>query len=158
MPLTYWAQVTGAWSSSHPDILQELDELHIWGPGFLDARLKWRKTTPLTLMEVRCYRLDEPYTLRASEDLWGCFSWLAVPGVSPDELLSRPHEIPAPFAGPGGEGAGSEPQVVQQPAGRPALEEAAFAAKQEILRSKLGRLEAVPLPLHHKPLAAVAPS
>ena len=51
------AEVTGAWATTDPDVLAALTALHIYGPNFLDARLRWRPTQPITVLELRAYRL-----------------------------------------------------------------------------------------------------
>lgn len=50
------AEVTGTWATTDPNVLAALDALHIYGPNFLNARLRWRPTQPLTILEVRAYR------------------------------------------------------------------------------------------------------
>ena len=43
-------------SCHHAAAVQVLDGLHIWGPDFLAARLKWRERQPITILELRAYR------------------------------------------------------------------------------------------------------
>ena len=50
------ATLTGCWKTTDPKVLLALDALHIVGPEFLEARLRWKPTQPLTIMEVRAYR------------------------------------------------------------------------------------------------------
>ena len=47
----------------------------MWGPAFIETRLKWRKTQPLTVMELRVWRLAKPLQLAMKEEYFGCFSW-----------------------------------------------------------------------------------
>ncbi len=39
-------------------------------------RMKWRKQQPITVLELRCRRLDQPLTLLQDSSFYGCFSWV----------------------------------------------------------------------------------
>jgi hypothetical protein len=93
----------------------------VWAGGFLETRLKWRKSQPITLLELRAYRLEPPLALPRSDELFGCFSWVGLPGLPADAT------------------AGALAGKV------PALGDAAFAGKQALLRERLGRLDVAPL-------------
>lgn len=54
--LTTGAVVTGVWKTADPRVLEVLSDLHIWGPDFLESRLKWRPRDPITIVELRGYR------------------------------------------------------------------------------------------------------
>ena len=79
-------QVTGAWavspatsetsSSSPADAMAStLGDFHVGTPSFLEARLKWRKVQPLTVLELRAFRLQQPLAVRPEPSYFGCFSW-----------------------------------------------------------------------------------
>ena len=144
IPLKYWAQVTGAWTTNSPQVLHELQELHIWSDAFLETRLKWRRNTPLTFMEVRCYKLPEPYLLPVSEELWGCFSWLGVPGVAFQQQQQHQQQHQQQQQQQVEQEGGGTGLVTLQ-IGTPALTDEQFAVKQEYLLSKLASLQAVPV-------------
>ncbi|KAL4443498.1 hypothetical protein ABPG75_011235 [Micractinium tetrahymenae] len=124
------AALTGAWTTTDPAVLQLLDGLHVWAPGFLEDRLRWRKTQPITVLELRAVRLLQPLELAPRDDFWGCFSWL--------DLAAAP------------EGSGAEQQRQAQQvavaaaaaaaAGTPALGDAAFAELQALCRRQLAQL------------------
>ncbi|KAI8463142.1 MAG: hypothetical protein J3K34DRAFT_445044 [Monoraphidium minutum] len=117
IPLGQYAEVTGAWVTSDARVLQALDPLHVWAEGFLDARLKWRQQQPLTLLELRVYAVSPPLLLPTSEELFGCFSWVGLPGVAAadiDAALARR---------------------------APAMGDAEFAERQELLRARLAGLD-----------------
>lgn len=44
LPLEYYAQVTGAWTTMDAAALTALDAFHVWNDAFLEQRLKWRPT------------------------------------------------------------------------------------------------------------------
>lgn len=120
LPLQYYAEVTGAWTTQDPQVLAVLDPLHVYAEGFLDTRLKWRAKEPLTLLELRCYRLQRPLLLpvKQREGYFGCFSWV---GLEDADVL------------PAG---GSSSWEVE-----PALSDGEFAAKQGVLRAGMQRLQ-----------------
>ncbi len=116
------AQVTAAWATSDARLLHALPaSLHIVSPEFLETRLNWRRGQPLTLMEIRAWRLQTPVVLQNQEELWGCFSWVNVPmsSAGPDGLADK----------------------------LPVLSEDAFAEKQARLRAALRELEVTELAL-----------
>lgn len=39
-------------------------------------RMKWRKQQPITVLELKCMRLDTPLVLLQDDALYGCFSWV----------------------------------------------------------------------------------
>ena len=41
-------------------------DFHIWSDGLLTTRMKWKPKQPLTLMELRCWKLQTP--LRSPEN------------------------------------------------------------------------------------------
>ena len=45
------------------------------------CRLRWRQRQPITVLELRCRRLQVPLTLPNNPDLWGCFSWVSLPAA-----------------------------------------------------------------------------
>jgi len=116
IPLAQWAEVTGAWLTEDARVLEALDPLHVWAGGFLEARLKWRKAQPITLLELRTYRLSPPLQLPRSDELFGCFSWVGLPGLD----------------------AGSVEAALQGKV--PAIDDEAWEGKQRLLRERLGQL------------------
>lgn len=123
LPLQYYAEVTGAWATKDPQVLHVLDPLHVYTEGFLETRLKWRAKEPLTLLELRCYTLQQPLMIpvKERESYFGCFSWVE---------LERADVM-------GGAGDSSSGEWVLQAA----LSDADFAQKQDILRDKLHLLQ-----------------
>ncbi|GAB4817984.1 hypothetical protein N2152v2_005030 [Parachlorella kessleri] len=125
------ARLTGAWTTCDPRILQVLDGLHIWGPEFLEARLKWRARQPITILELRAYRyvralarLPQPVHVPAEERFWGCFSWVPLPAAAAHQCREQL------FA-----------------AAVPALTDAEFDARQQECRRQLAQVEAQELQL-----------
>jgi hypothetical protein len=90
LPLQYYAEVTGAWTTRDRHVLQALEPLHVYAEGFLDARLKWRVREPLTLLELRCQRVVPPLLIpaRERESYFGCFSWVE---LQPEDAAPLEH-------------------------------------------------------------------
>ncbi|GLI61969.1 hypothetical protein VaNZ11_004535 [Volvox africanus] len=76
LQLPYIAQVTGAWTTYDPQVLQVLDDFHVWTEQFIETRLKWRAKQPITVLELRCWKLKQKLELPVTESLFGCFSWV----------------------------------------------------------------------------------
>jgi hypothetical protein len=118
--LQYYAEVTGSWTTQDPEVLAVLDTQHVYAEGFLDTRLKWRAKEPLTLLELRCYRLQRPLLLpvKQREGYFGCFSWVQLEDADVLPPGDSSWEVEA------------------------ALSDGDFAAKQAVLRAGLQRLQA----------------
>lgn len=124
IPLKYFAVITGSWTTRDPNVLEQLDALHVYGAGFLETRLKWRSKDPLTLLEVRTYMLDQELVVPPREQYFGCFSWV--------ELLPEDAgTVQAEDANAGVQGRFSI---------HPALADSQFKEKQDILRQQLEQL------------------
>jgi hypothetical protein len=97
VPLKCRVRVQGAWSVVDGRVVAALSDdpgLHVWGPAFTEARLKWKPGAPMTLALVRAYALDAldapagapsspsppppPLRVRQRADYYGCFSWARV--------------------------------------------------------------------------------
>ena len=93
------AEVTGAWTTTDPDVAQKLSDFHIYGPEFSQQRLSWRHKQPVTILELRARQAQQPLVLPAKSGYWGCFSWVdldidplyteqiwddAIPALNPD--------------------------------------------------------------------------
>lgn len=108
----------GAWTTHDPAVLQALDALHVWGPAFLEHRLRWRAQQPITVLELRAAPLRAPLQLAPQEGFFGCFSWVDLSSAA------------------AAEGAAEAAAAV----GQPALGDAAFAERQAEARRRLAQL------------------
>ncbi len=112
---------TAAWQTDDARVLAALQAFHPWAEGLLETRFKWRPSQPITILELRAFRLPAVHTLPGAPDHGGCTSWLAL--------------------APGG--------AVRKPAGAaPALDDGAWAQRQAAVRAALATLgNVVPIPL-----------
>ncbi|KAL4447379.1 hypothetical protein ABPG77_007412 [Micractinium sp. CCAP 211/92] len=134
-----WAALTGAWTTADPAVLRLLDELHVWGPDFLEQRLRWRKTQPITVLELRAVRLPQPLELASRADFWGCFSWLDLAAAPEGSTAEQQQQLAEAAAATAAAAA----------AATPALGDAAFAERQALCRRQLAQLadlQELPLP------------
>ena len=116
VPLRVAAEVTGAWTTHDPAVLDALGAHHVWSRETLASRLNWKPEAPIAIVEVRAFVVDDDdvVSLPPDVDLYGgCASWV---------------DLPEPVA-----------------LGTPALSDAEFAARAEALRSALEAVEHEPL-------------
>lgn len=111
-----WAQVTGLWSTFDPSVLARLDAQHIWTAAFLESRLRWRERQPITVLELRVHSLAVPLELPPREEYWGCFSFVSL------------------------QDGAAEAAAAALASTTPALDDAAFAARQARAREALAGL------------------
>jgi hypothetical protein len=88
--------------------MDALDKEHIWSPALIDMRFNYKPQNPLYLLLVRAYRLATPVTIDNTPAYAGCKSWVPL-----DKPIST-HDSTPP------------------------LDENAYAAKRESIRSKIG--------------------
>eukprot|EP00775_Hariotina_reticulata_P010057 gene10057-biopygen12023 len=153
LPLTCFAEVTGAWTTQDAAVLTALDPLHVYAEGFLDTRLKWRAKEPLTLLELRCFQLQQPLVIPTRPEYFGCFSWVTLlpedaEGLSEASSLAAPASTAAAVAGD--EGTTARGQVEGSEGGswkmQAALSDEQFKQRQHILRKQLAELQCHQLP------------
>ena len=76
LPIRCRCTVAGAWEVTDGATLDALDDLHLWSRSYVEARLGWRPTKPLTALLLRASALVEPYLLEPAESYGGCRSWI----------------------------------------------------------------------------------
>jgi len=149
LPLTCFAEVTGAWTTQDLRSLSALDPLHIYAEGFLDTRLKWRAKEPLTVLELRCFQLQQPLVIPTRPEYFGCFSWVK---LLPEDAMGLADidslEAAAPVSAAADEEellGGRRPRVEDSEGGswkmQAALSDEQFKQKQHILRQQLAELQ-----------------
>eukprot|EP00890_Picochlorum_soloecismus_P004728 jgi/Picsp_1/5256/NSC_02618-R1_hypothetical protein VOLCADRAFT_89645 [Volvox carteri f. nagariensis] len=89
MHLEYIADISRCWKTYDSNVANVLDELHVYGPEFLETRLRWKETEPLCVLELRVCRLHEPMEIALKEEYYGCFSWVDLSLGSSIEELRR---------------------------------------------------------------------
>ena len=74
--LTAYATVIEDREIMDADQLHKLDNFHIWTDRFAEDRLKWKKNSPLHLLLLRVYKLDQPIQVKIEPGYLGCKSWI----------------------------------------------------------------------------------
>jgi hypothetical protein len=91
-PIRCACRVEAAWEVTDASTLNALDHHHLWAATYIQSRLAWRPTKPLTVLLLRASALVEPVMLAADERFAGCRSWLELgidlPAVSLIESLT----------------------------------------------------------------------
>jgi hypothetical protein len=81
IPIRCRCTVAGAWEVTDAATLDALDGLHLWSRSYVEARLGWRPTKPLTALLLRSSALVEPVLLDPAEAYGGCRSWIELQSV-----------------------------------------------------------------------------
>jgi hypothetical protein len=72
------ARVYGYYESSDRSKLLGLSKFHILNDEFIDYRMQWNRSKPVSIMLVRAYMLDEPLVLPIKQEYYGCRSWIRI--------------------------------------------------------------------------------
>ncbi len=83
VPIQAWAKVTHAFELTEQSVLDSLAPFHIWNDPFAEMRLKWKprcsssghRPSPLTVLLLRVFRLENPMEIEFDASYGGCRSW-----------------------------------------------------------------------------------
>jgi hypothetical protein len=79
--ISAWAEVTHSFEVSEESVLAALLPFHIWNAEFVTERLKWKPSSPLSVLLLRVYRLDQPHVIPYVSAYGGCKSWIELESV-----------------------------------------------------------------------------
>ncbi len=77
--------------------VRALEPFHVWSPGVIEDRFKWREKNQISLAVVRVYRLEQPWRFANNPNFGGCKSWIVLPNP-PAELKQAPALSDTQFA------------------------------------------------------------
>ena len=84
---SHWAGVEEVIELTEQDKLDTLSPYHIWSDDYAQKRLHWKPRSPLSVMLLRLYLLEEPQTVPYLPGYGGCKSWVELSeGVSLSHL------------------------------------------------------------------------
>ncbi len=83
-----WVEVTHAYQVSEAAAIEALLPFHIWTETFVTDRLKWQPRSPVSLLLLRVYQLEQPVQIPYSAEYGGCKSWIELPDL--DANAARP--------------------------------------------------------------------
>ncbi len=75
VPIRAWATVTQEFELTEQSQLDALSPFHIWNDQFAEMRLKWKPRSPLTVLLLRVFRLENPLEIPFDASYGGCRSW-----------------------------------------------------------------------------------
>jgi hypothetical protein len=87
VPVRTRATVVDAYEISDAEALASLDRFHLWTPAYVEQRLKWRPTKPLSVLVLRGQAMVEPVRLPFLDAYGGCKSWVRLEAEPEGELL-----------------------------------------------------------------------
>ncbi|MCE2462541.1 MAG: DUF1802 family protein [Dehalococcoidia bacterium] len=102
---SHWAGVEEVIELTEQDKLDNLSPYHIWSDDYAQKRLHWKPRSPLSVMLLRLYRLEEPQTVPYLPSYSGCKSWVELsedvplghltPVLAEDDFRSKVGEVKA---------------------------------------------------------------
>jgi hypothetical protein len=76
IPVRCRCTVEAVWELVDGDQLAALDAWHLWTRDYVDSRLGWRPSEPLTVLLLRAASLIEPFPLQPDDGNAGRTSWI----------------------------------------------------------------------------------
>ena len=76
--------------------LRKLERFHIWNESYVNARMDYNPTKPMSVVLLRVFRLQNPIDIQNLPEWSGCRSW--VPLDAPNDLPATPVLSDSEFA------------------------------------------------------------
>lgn len=57
-------------------LLKSLEPYHIWTESYVNARMDYNPSKPMSILLLRIFKLDEPITVQTRPEWAGCKSWI----------------------------------------------------------------------------------
>ncbi|MGI0491343.1 DUF1802 family protein [Alkalinema pantanalense CENA528] len=76
IPISSWAHITDVIEVTEQAALDALLPLHIWNDLFAVERFRWKPRSPLYVLLLRVFRLNEPVMIPYQDTYGGCRSWI----------------------------------------------------------------------------------
>lgn len=103
VPIQAWAKITHGFELTEPAQVAALEPFHVWNDAFVEMRLKWKPRSPMTVLLLRVFRLEQPVNIPFEASYGGCRSWItlqdqiaaspAVPALSDESYGAIVHDI-----------------------------------------------------------------
>ncbi|TCS79382.1 DUF1802 family protein [Tepidibacillus fermentans] len=87
--IQYLAAVVEDIQLQDENLIEKLLPYHIWSKNFAETKLHWKKQSPLHVLLVRVYRLEQPIHISLKDEYNGCKSWVFI-----EEKLPQTNAIP----------------------------------------------------------------
>ena len=83
-----WAKVERIIEIFNANELVKINDYHIWNNKYLQLRMNYNSSKPLTVMVIRVYKLLSPLNLEIDPKWSGCKSWIDIQVPAYDSLNS----------------------------------------------------------------------
>lgn len=83
-----WAKVERIIEIFNTNELAKINDYHIWNNKYLQLRMNYNSSKPLTVMVIRVYKLLSPLNLEIDPKWSGCKSWIDIQVPAYDSLNS----------------------------------------------------------------------
>ncbi len=75
---THWTQVAEVIEVSEQEKVDNLSPHYIWTDAYAQSRLRWKPMLPLSVMLLRVYRMEGPFSVPLIPEYGGCTSWVDI--------------------------------------------------------------------------------
>ncbi len=74
--LTSYAEVVHVREINDRSVLKKLEKYHVWNESYVNARLNYNPSKPMSAILLRVYKLDNPVQVDVMPEWAGCKSWI----------------------------------------------------------------------------------
>lgn len=71
------------------DILKKLYTYHIWNERYVDFRMNYNPTKPMSVLFLRIYKIKEPVKVNIKKEWAGCKSWINMDGDISSTMINK---------------------------------------------------------------------
>ncbi len=74
------------------EILKKLYTYHIWNEQYVDFRMNYNPSKPMSVLFLRVYKLKEPLKVNIKKEWAGCKSWVNMDDQIPSMIINKSFE------------------------------------------------------------------
>jgi hypothetical protein len=74
--MTSYAEVVETKEITEPSALKMLAKYHIWNESYVNARMDYNPSKPMSVILLRAFKLDKPVHISVKPEWAGCRSWI----------------------------------------------------------------------------------
>ena len=76
--ISLFAKVHSVIEITDEEILNRLQNYHIWTKEYIESRMKYNPKKPMSLLLLRVYKLNKPLIIDIKDEWSGCKSWISL--------------------------------------------------------------------------------
>lgn len=76
--ITSFAKVLEVKEINDKSVLKKLEKYHIWNESYVNARMNYNPSKPMSAILLRVYKLDNPLSVSVLPEWAGCKSWIPI--------------------------------------------------------------------------------